>query len=75
MITLTPFKNLKIENFNLTNDEFQILENGKKSNDIWLIGERRDTAQDNGIKFFKWLQNHTNIEAYYVIDPHSNDYK
>lgn len=75
MITLTPFKNLKIENFNLTNDEFQILENGKKSNDIWLIGERRDTAQDNGITFFKWLQNHTHIDAYYVIDPYSNDFK
>lgn len=75
MITLTPFKNLKIENFNLTNDEFQILENGKKSNDIWLIGERRDTAQDNGITFFKWLQNHTHIDAYYVIDSHSNDFK
>ena len=75
MITLTPFKNLKIENFNLTNDEFQILENGKNQMIYGLLEKRRDTAQDNGITFFKWLQNHTHIDAYYVIDSHSNDFK
>lgn len=42
MITLTPFKNLKIENFNLTNDEFQILENGKNQM-IYGLLEKEET--------------------------------
>lgn len=37
--------------------------------DIWLIGERTNTYQDNGMYFFKYLQkNHPEIESYYVID-------
>src|SRR5699024_12769671 len=39
-----------------------------------LFRSRTDTAQDNGIQFFKWLQKYTNINAYYVIDEDSNDY-
>ena len=39
-----------------------------------MISERFDTAQDNGIVFFKWLQQYTNIDAYYVIDTESADY-
>ncbi|MDR5650338.1 CDP-glycerol glycerophosphotransferase family protein [Staphylococcus nepalensis] len=74
MFTLTPFKNIKIETFELTLENYEILEKGRKSNDTWLIGERTDTAQDNGIQFFKWLQKYTNINAYYVIDEDSNDY-
>ncbi|MGW7808453.1 CDP-glycerol glycerophosphotransferase family protein [Staphylococcus xylosus] len=74
MLTLTPFKNIKIESFELTSEQYEILKNGKKDNNIWLIGERTDTAQDNGIQFFKWLQKHTKIEAYYVIDSESGDY-
>jgi len=74
MFTLTPFKNIKIESFELTYAQYEILKNNKKSNEIWLIGERTDTAQDNGIQFFKWLQEHTKIEAYYVIDNTSKDY-
>src|SRR5699024_1801360 len=74
MLTLTPFKNVKIESFELTLDNYKILENGKKDNNVWLIGERTDTAQDNGIEFFKWLQNNTNIKSYYVIDETSGDY-
>lgn len=74
MFTLTPFKNIKIESFAITEKQYQILENGKKDNKVWLIGERTDTAQDNGIQFFKWLQEHTNVEAYYVIDERSKDY-
>lgn len=75
MVTLTPFKNIKIESFELTSEQYEILENGKKDNNVWLIGERTDTAQDNGIQFFKWLQKNTEIEAYYVIDKESNDYQ
>ncbi|KFN90523.1 GgaB family minor teichoic acid biosynthesis protein [Tetragenococcus muriaticus 3MR10-3] len=75
MFTLTPFKNIKIESFELKNEYYQILENGKRNNKVWLIGERTDTAQDNGIQLFKWLQTHTDIEAYYVIDQQSKDFK
>lgn len=75
MVTLTPFKNIKIESFELTSEQYEILENGKKDNNVWLIGERTDTAQDNGIQFFKWLQKNTEVEAYYVIDIESNDYQ
>lgn len=75
MVTLTPFKNIKIESFELTSEQYEILENGKKNDNVWLIGERTDTAQDNGIQFFKWLQKHTEIDAYYVIDSQSNDYE
>ena len=75
MFTLTPFKNIKIESFELTLENYTILKNGQKSNDVWLIGERSDTAQDNGIQLFKWLQQNTDKEAYYVIDRESSDYK
>lgn len=74
MMTLTPFKNIKIESFELTHEQYEILENGKKQNNVWLIGERTDTAQDNGIQLFKWLKENTDIEAYYVIDEESKDY-
>lgn len=74
MFTLTPFKNIKIESFELTNEQYQILEHNKKDDNVWLVGERTDTAQDNGIHFFKWLQDNTDIEAYYVIDGKSRDY-
>lgn len=75
MMTLTPFKNIKIESFELTREQYEILEKGKKQNNVWLIGERTDTAQDNGIQFFKWLKENTDIEAYYVIDEGSKDYQ
>ncbi len=36
---------------------------------IWLIGERTNTYQDNGMYFFKYLQKkHPEIDSYYVID-------
>ncbi|MCI7575396.1 MAG: CDP-glycerol glycerophosphotransferase family protein [Bacteroidales bacterium] len=37
--------------------------------DIWLTGERNDTAQENGIYFFNYLQQfHPEIKAYYVCN-------
>ena len=42
--------------------------------DIWLIGERTNTYQDNGMYFFKYLQkNHPEIDSYYVIDRDNLD--
>ncbi|MDN3021497.1 glycosyltransferase [Streptomyces sp. S.PB5] len=45
------------------------------SREIWLIGERSDTAQDNSYHFFTWIrQNRKRRKAYYVIDGDSADY-
>lgn len=39
---------------------------------IWLIGERTDTAQDNGFHLFRHIREHEpRRSAYYVIDPAS----
>ncbi|TAP28850.1 CDP-glycerol glycerophosphotransferase [Arthrobacter sp. S41] len=39
---------------------------------IWLIGEMPYKAQDNGLTFFKYMQdNHPEIESYYVISSDS----
>lgn len=75
LITTTPFNNLKIESFTIPHD-IQIPNNpSKKDENIWLIGERYNTAQDNGFVLFNWLQNHTEIDIYYVIDKDSDDYE
>ncbi|MFJ8859309.1 glycosyltransferase [Streptomyces sp. NPDC102451] len=47
-----------------------------RSREIWIIGERSDTAQDNSYHFFKWIrENRKRRKAYYVIDEKSPDYK
>jgi CDP-glycerol glycerophosphotransferase (TagB/SpsB family) len=45
-----------------------------KKKDIWIIGERPDTAQDTGYHFFKYCrEKYPSKEIYYAIDPDSND--
>ncbi|PTI70156.1 CDP-glycerol glycerophosphotransferase family protein [Mammaliicoccus vitulinus] len=73
--TITPFKNIKLERFSITNNELKVMNNTTKDSNIWLIGERFDTAQDNGIVFFNWLRANTSIDAYYVIDQNALDYQ
>ncbi|MGE7439313.1 bifunctional glycosyltransferase/CDP-glycerol:glycerophosphate glycerophosphotransferase [Kitasatospora sp. NPDC001175] len=42
---------------------------------IWIIGERQDTAQDNGLHFFRWMRkNKKRRNAYYVIERTSPDW-
>ncbi|WP_189861584.1 bifunctional glycosyltransferase/CDP-glycerol:glycerophosphate glycerophosphotransferase [Streptomyces poonensis] len=42
--------------------------------DIWIVGERQDTAQDNGHHFFRYMrENHPKRNAYYVITRDSAD--
>ena len=42
---------------------------------IWLIGERRDVAQDNGLHFFRFLRrSHPRRQVYYVIEKDSPEY-
>jgi CDP-glycerol glycerophosphotransferase len=43
---------------------------------VWLVGERPNRAQDTGFHFFRYLrEKHPEIDAYYVIDPSSPDYR
>ncbi len=43
---------------------------------IWLIGERTDTAQDNGFHLFRKIRaEHPDRRVYYLIDPASPQYQ
>ena len=43
---------------------------------IWLIGERKDTAQDNSYHLFKYIQkNKIRDNCYYLIDKKAKDYE
>lgn len=43
---------------------------------IWLIGEREDTAQDNSYHLFTYIRKkHPDVPAFYIINKESNDYK
>lgn len=74
LLTTTPFKNVKVETFTIPSHIEIPTDTSKKDQNIWLIGERYDTAQDNGIVLFEWLQKNTDIEAYYVVEADSPDY-
>jgi glycosyltransferase involved in cell wall biosynthesis len=42
---------------------------------IWLLGERTDTAQDNGIYMYEYLRKfHSEIKTYYIINKSSSQY-
>lgn len=75
LLTTTPYHNLKVESFMIPCDVSIPNDSSKKDLNVWLIGERYDTAQDNGIIFFNWLQKNTTIDAYYVIEENSVDYE
>ena len=43
--------------------------------DVWLIGERTDQAEDNSYHFFKYCRiNEPNKKIYYIIDKKSEQY-
>lgn len=47
-----------------------------KRKKLFIVGERRNEARDNGFVFYRWLkENEPTINAYYVIDKKSIDYK
>ncbi|GAB3063725.1 CDP-glycerol glycerophosphotransferase family protein [Salinicoccus sesuvii] len=75
LITTTPFNNLKIESFMIPKSVEITDDTEHKDYAIWLLGERYDTAQDNGYAMFNWLKENTDIEAYYVIEDTAEDYK
>ncbi|CAM4332865.1 CDP-glycerol glycerophosphotransferase family protein [Jeotgalicoccus halotolerans] len=75
LITTTPFDNLKIETFTIPT-EITIPDNAvEKDYNTWLVGERYDTAQDNGYAFYKYLKENTDVNAYYAIESSALDYE
>jgi len=47
-----------------------------RNKSIWLIGERKDTAQDNSYHLYTYIRtNHKHQNAYYVIDKNAEDYQ
>lgn len=51
-----------------------ILKINKSNRDIWIVGERKSEAKDNGYHLFKYIrENHPEKKAYYVIDKESSD--
>lgn len=74
LITTTPFNNVKVETFAIPHDIHLPTDTSVKDDNVWLIGERYNTAQDNGIVLFNWLGENTNVEAYYVIEGDSPEY-
>lgn len=46
-----------------------------KKKPIWLIMDRRDRADDNGEVFFQYMQQHNEIETFFIIDKQCEDYK
>lgn len=45
-----------------------------RGKDIWIIGEREDTAQDNSYHLFKWIrQNHRRRKVYFAINGDAPD--
>lgn len=76
-LTTTPKGNLKLESFLYEKEMYQeIQEFQMKETDeeIWIVGERPDTAQDNGYQFFRFMRDHyPEIDVYYAIDPKAKD--
>ena len=51
-----------------------ILKLHPNNRDIWLIGERKSEARDNGYHLFKYIrENHKNDKVYYIINKKSKD--
>lgn len=43
-----------------------------RENHVWLVGEMKEDAKDNGFAFFKYLnEKHPKINSYYYIDENS----
>ncbi|MDZ5711293.1 CDP-glycerol glycerophosphotransferase family protein [Jeotgalibacillus haloalkalitolerans] len=75
-LTITPRGNLKIETFKLEKRFKESLLSVKGEEEIWLIGERPDTAQDTGYHFFRYCRrNFPDQPVYYAINGDSKDLK
>ncbi|MGE7603948.1 CDP-glycerol glycerophosphotransferase family protein [Peribacillus sp. NPDC097675] len=76
-LTTTPKGNLKLESFLYEKEiynEIQEFQMKETDEEIWIVGERPDTAQDNGYQFFRFMRdNYPEVEVYYAIDPKAKD--
>ena len=80
-LSITPFGNIKLDHFVFSTKQHIYLKYLQdldrffnKKRDVWLMGERQDTAQDTGYHFFKYCrENHPDKEVYYVIESNSKD--
>ena len=81
-VFVTPYltfsrANVSFEIEKVSNSILESIKNIKmdKERDIWIVGERRYKAQDNGKAFFEYMRkNHPEKEVYYVIDFKSPEY-
>lgn len=68
--SITPKGNLKIK----SEIVFLDTKKNKGNKQVWIIGERPDTAQENGLLFFRYVfKSKPNVKAYYIIDKNSPD--
>ena len=75
-LTITPRGNLKVETFRLVAGFKDRLISTSLATDVWLIGERPDTAQDTGYHFFKYCRTKfPDAPVYYAIAKDSKDLK
>jgi CDP-glycerol glycerophosphotransferase (TagB/SpsB family) len=76
-LTITPKGNLKLESFRYNRESYELIQSNAdraSSKNVWLVGERPDTAQDNGLRFFEYIRkNHPEIDIYYVIEENAPD--
>jgi CDP-glycerol glycerophosphotransferase (TagB/SpsB family) len=68
----------KLDIYQMTHEEYLKLQKlqavSERDKSLWLIGEYTISARDNGMHFYHYmLQNHSEIDVYYVIDPTSSD--
>jgi len=55
---------------------YRLNEKRLRGKQIWLFGERADTAQDNSFQMYKYVRENQLVEnCYYVIDKKSADYR
>ncbi|WP_214744225.1 CDP-glycerol:glycerophosphate glycerophosphotransferase [Exiguobacterium sp. s189] len=47
----------------------------RREKKIWIIAERKDSAQDNSFHLFKYIRlNHPDVPVYYLIEKQAKDY-
>ncbi|MCP3028076.1 CDP-glycerol glycerophosphotransferase family protein [Halobacillus sp. A5] len=76
-LTYTPSGNIKVETNRIPTEAMKYLSQDieEEKEELWLIGERYNTAQDTGYHFFKFCREYyPNMNIYYALDPDSKDY-
>lgn len=46
----------------------------KKTKPIWILMDRPDRADDNAEVFFRYMQQHKEVDTYFIIDENCRDY-